>query len=314
MSRDPIPENLEWLGSAVEALGVSRRLWRTREGEARDVESFPSRRAVERDLELLFAALYPRRLGGLRGGSDEDAFVGSKLRTALSGFEGQLAAEFGYWAKEARAEFDPDQAASLVRLFAASLGQVRRQVDSDIEAAFLSDPAARSVDEVLICYPGAIACLHHRLAHEFYNLGAPMVARMISEIANERTGIDIHPGATIGAGFFIDHGTGVVIGETAVVGERVRLYQHVTLGAPSAPGELGSARRYIRHPTVEDDVVIYAGATILGPVTIGARSVIGGNVWLLSDVPPDSVVVQPEARQLERRDGHALRDILAEAD
>jgi len=189
---------------------------------------------------------------------------------------------------------------------------VRRRVDSDVEAAFLGDPAARSVDEILVCYPGAIACLHHRLAHALYELGAPIVARLISEIANERTGIDIHPGATIGEGFFVDHGTGVVIGETAIVGRRVRIYQHVTLGARSALGAGIAAMRarYARHPIVGDDVVIYAGATILGRVTIGDRATIGGNVWLLSDVPADGVVVQPEARLLDGRAGLALRESL----
>jgi serine O-acetyltransferase len=170
------------------------------------------------------------------------------------------------------------------------------------------------VDEVLVCYPGAVASLHHRIAHELHALGAPIAARMVSELANERTGIDIHPGASIGPSFFIDHGTGVVIGETAVIGARVRLYQHVTLGAPATPADArrGGRRRFARHPVVEDDVVIYAGATVLGPVTLGARSVIGGNVWLLTDVPPDSVVVQPEARRARPDDGATLRELLAE--
>ena len=139
---------------------------------------------------------------------------------------------------------------------------------------------------------------HHRLAHALHRLGVPLLARFINEIAHSATGIDIHPGATIGPSFFIDHGTGVVIGETAIIGERVRLYQHVTLGArtplcdaPDRPRE-----RYARHPIVEDDVVIYAGATILGRVTIGRGAMIGGNVWLLEDVPAGQVVVQPEAR------------------
>ena len=203
----------------------------------------------------------------------------------------------------------------IVRLFGATLGEIRRLVDSDVEAAFLGDPAARSVDEILLCYPGAIAILYHRIAHQLDSLGAPIVARIISELANERTGIDIHPGATIGEGCFIDHGTGVVIGETAIIGRRVRLYQHVTLGARSP---LGIARhavttRLARHPVVGDDVVIYAGATILGRVSIGDRATIGGNVWLLSDVAADSVVVQPEAIRLDAATGVALRQVLVDA-
>ncbi|MFT3976654.1 MAG: serine acetyltransferase [Sphingomonas bacterium] len=305
------------LPDTVTALRIARDRWRARQDEARDVESFPSRTGVAAIVDLLSAALYPRRLGRFGGpaGDEEDRFVAAKLIAGFGELEREVAAELGYWQQEARADFPADQAAAIVRLFGAALGEVRELVDGDVEAAFLADPAARSVDEILLCYPGAIASLHHRLANPLHRLGAPIVARLISELANERTGIDIHPGATIGRHFFIDHGTGVVIGETAIVGDRVRLYQHVTLGARSP---LGVAARPVggalaRHPRVEDDVVIYAGATILGHVTIGARSVIGGNVWLLSDVPPDSVIVQPEARRLPAGAGLALRDELEAA-
>lgn len=153
------------------------------------------------------------------------------------------------------------------------------------------------MDEVLLCYPGVVAVTHHRLAHSLYALGVPLLARMVAEIAHGETGIDIHPGARIGPGFFIDHGTGVVIGETAVIGARVRLYQAVTLGAKrfevDAESDSGAlAKGQPRHPIVEDDVVIYAGATILGRITIGRGSVIGGNVWLTRSVPPGSNVTQ----------------------
>ncbi|HVF94319.1 MAG TPA: serine O-acetyltransferase EpsC [Sphingomonas sp.] len=283
------------IGDAVDALRAARTSWRERQDDTRRVDSFPTRRALERVVELLSAALYPRRLGDFRGDiAAEDGFVAAKLIAALADLERELRSEFAYWQAETEACFGDDQAATVVRLFAGTLGEIRRRVDADVEAAFVGDPAARSVDEVLLCYPGAIASLHYRIAHELYQLGAPISARIISELANTKTGIDIHPGATIGDGLFVDHGTGVVIGETAIVGSRVRLYQHVTLGAragiATAPRD-----RYARHPIVEDDVVIYAGATILDRVTIGARSVIGGNVWLLSDVPPDSEVLQPEA-------------------
>ncbi|MCW6533640.1 serine O-acetyltransferase EpsC [Sphingomonas lycopersici] len=305
------------LAETVTALRGARDRWRARQEEGRDVESFPSREAIAAIVDILAAALYPRRLGRFRGaaGDEEDRFVAAKLIAGFGALEREIAAELGYWQKESRADFPADQAASIVRLFGASLEEVRELVDGDVEAAFLGDPAARSVDEILLCYPGAIASLYHRLAHQLHALGAPIVARLISELANERTGIDIHPGATIGRNFFIDHGTGVVIGETAIVGDRVRLYQHVTLGACSP---LGSATRapggaLARHPVVGDDVVIYAGATILGRVSIGARSVIGGNVWLLSDVPADSVIVQPEARELPAGAARALKDELEAA-
>jgi serine O-acetyltransferase len=150
------------------------------------------------------------------------------------------------------------------------------------------------VDEVLICYPGVHAVIHHRLAHYFYQAGLPLLARMIAEIAHSATGIDIHPGAQIGKSFFIDHGTGVVIGETAIIGERVRIYQAVTLGAKRFPAdEEGNLQKgQPRHPIVEDEVVIYAGATILGRITIGKGSTIGGNVWLTRSVPEGSNITQ----------------------
>jgi serine O-acetyltransferase len=152
---------------------------------------------------------------------------------------------------------------------------------------------------VLLCYPGVHAMIHHRLAHRLYGLGVPLLARVVAELAHAQTGIDIHPGARIGPSFFIDHGTGVVIGETAEIGSSVRLYQAVTLGAKrfevDADGHLAKGGR--RHPVVEDDVVIYAGATILGRVTIGRGSTIGGNVWLTRDVPPGSHVTQAQTRE-----------------
>lgn len=299
------------IDEAMRGLASARRAWRDRHPVA--ISRFPDRGAIERAVELLSAALYPQRIGGYRGRpEDEDRFVAAKLMAALVELEREVGHELAYWQDEAQARFDPDQASLIVRLFAATLGEVRRLTDSDVEAAFLGDPAARSVDEILICYPGAIASLHHRIAHPLYELGAPIVARIVSELANGRTGIDIHPGATIGGHFFIDHGTGVVIGETAIIGERVRLYQHVTLGArtPAGTTDLAPRDRYARHPIVEDDVVIYAGATILGRVSIGRGTTIGGNVWLLSDVPPDSIVTQPEAIRLSRAEGERLREAL----
>lgn len=301
------------VAQATRQLQKVRLAWRREQEDRRIPSSFPARDQLAHVVDDLGAALFPGRLGTFVGPEDdENDFVARHLNDALEELEAQIACELDYWQRETNGTFDPDQAATIVSLFTGSLPDIRKLIDSDVEAAFLGDPAARSVDEILVCYPGAIASLHHRVAHELDSLGAPITARIISELANERTGIDIHPGATIGHSFFIDHGTGVVIGETAIVGDRVRLYQHVTLGARSP---LGAARhsateRYARHPIVEDDVVIYAGATILGRVTIGARSMIGGNVWLLSDVPPDSVVTQPEASVLPRSHGAMLRETL----
>ena len=169
-------------------------------------------------------------------------------------------------------------------------------LDTDIKSAYEGDPAARSVDEVLVCYPGTQAIIHYRIAHVLHELGLPLIARMITELAHSATGIDIHPGAVIGESFFIDHGTGVVIGETAIIGKHVRIYQAVTLGAKRFPtDEHGNPLKgNARHPIVEDDVVIYAGATILGRITIGRGSAIGGNVWLTRSVPAGSNITQAQ--------------------
>jgi serine O-acetyltransferase len=178
--------------------------------------------------------------------------------------------------------------------FVERIPDVMLLLGEDVRAAYTGDPAAKSPGETIFCYPGIFAITNHRIAHELYRLEVPVIPRIISENAHSATGIDIHPGAKIGRSFFIDHGTGVVIGETAVIGDRVRLYQGVTLGAKSFPlDEKGNPIKGIdRHPIIEDDVIIYSGATILGRITVGARSVIGGNVWLTQSVPPDSSIIQ----------------------
>jgi serine O-acetyltransferase len=181
--------------------------------------------------------------------------------------------------------------------FISSLVELRRMVSLDVEAAFVGDPAAKGYDEIVLAYPAIRALLIHRIAHSLHLDGVPLLPRIMSEYAHDRTGIDIHPGAQIGERFFIDHGTGIVIGETAVIGERVRLYQGVTLGAKSLK-DSSSLRGKKRHPTIEDDVTIYAGSTILGGDTvIGAGTIIGGNVWLTKSVPPGSRVMAEAPRQ-----------------
>jgi serine O-acetyltransferase len=184
----------------------------------------------------------------------------------------------------------------VLRLFRA-LPALRQTLNSDVLAAYDGDPAAKSVEEVVFSYPAIEAITAYRVAHVLYREQLPMIPRIISEYAHGKTGIDIHPGAQIGERFFIDHGTGVVIGETSVIGRNVKIYQGVTLGALSVPRTGGDAQRAgKRHPTIEDDVTIYSGATILGGDTvIGAGSVIGGNVWLVHSVPPRSkITYEPE--------------------
>jgi serine O-acetyltransferase len=176
--------------------------------------------------------------------------------------------------------------------FLSRLPELRETLAKDIQAAYDGDPAAKGYDEVIFSYPGLMAITTYRIAHILHGLQVPFIARIMTEYAHSRTGIDIHPGAVIGERFFIDHGTGVVIGETTVIGNRVRLYQGVTLGAISlSPEECNILRDRKRHPTIEDDVIIYANATVLGGETIiGARSVIGGNVWITHSVNPDTQV------------------------
>lgn len=185
------------------------------------------------------------------------------------------------------------RAAETTVRFLEKLPDIRTMLGLDIKAAYDGDPAAKNYDEILLSYPSMEAVTIHRTAHELFILGVPLIPRIMSEYAHQLTGIDIHPGATIGRSFFIDHGTGVVIGETATIGDRVKLYQGVTLGAKSFElDENGNPVKGIkRHPNIEDDVVIYAGATILGgDVTVGRGSVIGGNVWLTTSVPPYTTV------------------------
>jgi serine O-acetyltransferase len=176
--------------------------------------------------------------------------------------------------------------------FLQALPEIREILTTDIQAAYDGDPAAKTIDEVVISYPGVLAVTIHRIAHQLWQQKVPLLPRMMSEYAHSTTGIDIHPGASIGPSFFIDHGTGVVIGETTTIGQRVRIYQGVTLGALSLPKEqVEQLRSAKRHPSIEDDVTIYAGATVLGGETvIGAGSTIGGSVWIIESVPPGTKV------------------------
>lgn len=286
------PQEIE---RVVEGLRQARLDWRA--GHARHAEQgvyFPSRQALKRITSELGIALFPLRLGPPElTAANENAYIGASLESTLSQLAAQIRLELGYH------EPDSDQYAialdveRIIGVFAANLPALRRLLDSDVEAGYASDPAARSVDEILLAYPTLKAVIHHRIAHLLYSLGAPLVARVIAEITHSATGVDIHPGATIGNRFFIDHGTGVVIGETAVIGDRVRIHQGVTLGGDPASSGTRTRPGERRHPAIGDDVVIHPNASIIGAVTIGARSRVGGNLWLRQDVPADSVVEAP---------------------
>jgi serine O-acetyltransferase len=288
------------LGPVIDALRTSREITHNIRHHGR-VRQLPSREALMQVINGVSAALFPTHYGRPDLNDESiDFFVGDTLSVTLDRLVEQVRRALRFTAEFEQADDTAlaARARALTQAFAASLPGLRALLVSDVQAALAGDPAASSVAEIMLCYPGTIAIVYHRLAHRLHRLGVPFLARLAADIAHSLTGIDIHPAAQIGASFFIDHGTGVVIGETAVIGERVRLYQAVTLGARRFPVDASGAliKGAPRHPIVEDDVVIYAGATVLGRITIGAGSTIGGNVWLTQSVPPGSNVAQAQMR------------------
>ncbi|MBQ8995538.1 MAG: serine acetyltransferase [Oscillospiraceae bacterium] len=241
---------------------------------------------VENLIHSLFSAMFPKyyRLDPLAASGEQSAEAVAKYLLAALSFVTETEEEAQYYTNR----------------ILERLPEIKKTLLTDIQAAYEGDPAAKSTDEVALTYPAFTAITVYRVAHEFYLLQIPLIPRMMTEYAHRETGIDIHPGATIGSRFFIDHGTGVVIGETTVIGEHVKLYQHVTLGAKSFEvGDDGTLVKGIkRHPNIGNDVVIYAGATILGgTTTIGNGCVIGGNVWLTHSVPSGETVIANVAKE-----------------
>ena len=262
-------------------------------------QPLPSRDAVTGIVEALRTVLFPGYFGPSDLTDENLTFhIGSTLDRIRRDLREQLKRGICFDCRERDGCCDA-RADLATQRFLARLPAVRQLLATDVQAAYDGDPAARNPDEIIFCYPGILAVMNYRLAHELYLQDVPLIPRMVTEHAHSITGIDIHPGAIIDEGFFIDHGTGVVIGETCVIGKHVTLYQGVTLGAKSFPlDEDGNPIKGIdRHPVVEDDVVVYSEASILGRVTIGRGSVIGGNVWLTHSVPPNSVITQAQARQ-----------------
>jgi len=274
--------------------GLATSLRRTFQGHP-----LPSRDEVVQMVELLRAVIFPGFFGNRDVTDDSLSFhLGATLHRASLTMIDEV--HRGLCFACSREPGDRvlaqclSQAKQITADFLRSLPEIRRLLALDAVAAYEGDPAAPSAAEAIFCYPGVLAVTSHRIAHQLERLGVPLIPRLISEHAHSLTGIDIHPGARIGERFFIDHGTGVVIGETCRLGDRVRIYQGVTLGAKSFPldAEGHPIKGIDRHPIIEDDVTIYSGATILGRITIGAGSVIGGNVWLTRDVPPGSRISQ----------------------
>ncbi len=258
----------------------------------------PSRKEVIDIVEAIRSVLFPGFFGISEVQPDSLCFhVGQNLDATRHRMNEQIKRGLCFVCEHGTPSDQCEQRAKdVTREFLNQLPQLRAILLTDVQAAYEGDPAAISPAETIFCYPGIRAITNYRIANKLHELGVPLLPRMITEHAHSRTGIDIHPGAKIGSHFFIDHGTGVVIGETCILGSHVRLYQGVTLGAKSFPlDDQGRPIKGIpRHPILEDGVVVYSGATILGRITIGAQSVVGGNVWLTESVPPGSKVSQPQ--------------------
>jgi serine O-acetyltransferase len=265
-------------------------------------QSLPSQNVIREVLETLRAIIFPGYFGFSNLKKDSVHFhIGSALDRVHPVLIDQIQKGLCFACRDDES-CQPDcreQAQFIVNRFLQRLPAIKQLLMTDAYAAYEGDPAASSLDEVIFCYPGLLALTNHRLAHELYKLSVPFIPRMIAEQAHSITGIDIHPGAQIGESFFIDHGAGVVIGETSIIGDRVRIYQGVTLGAKSFQrDENGMLIKGVpRHPILEDEVIVYSGATILGRVTIGRGSIIGGNVWLVNSVPSNSHITQAQACQ-----------------
>ena len=275
-------------------------------------EPMPSNKNISRIIELVREILFPGYFGSttLREGTIQH-YMGVYVDELYSLLNGEILAGMCFECEDQsnnKVEKHAKKAEEHTVEFIEYLPELRSLLVDDVEATFLNDPAAHNFGEVIFSYPGIRAITNYRLAHKLLQLQVPLIPRIISEMAHSETGIDIHPRAQIGSRFTIDHGTGVVIGSTSIIGNNVKIYQGVTLGAKSFPlDDQGNPIKGIpRHPIVEDDVVIYAGATILGRITIGKGSVIGGNVWVTKDLPPGTRMVQKRAKDIPFTDGAGI--------
>ena len=257
----------------------------------------PSVERVREVMHLLRAVMFPGFFDEVKEHSLTSLpyYIGVYLERIYDLLQEQIYHSLGFEAAEGEGA-SRGRASDLTVAFIDRIPHIKYLLSTDVKAILDGDPAAKSVSEIIFCYPAISALLHQRVAHELFRLGIPVLPRMMTEMAHSLTGIDIHPGAEIGAYFSIDHGTGVVVGQTAVIGNHVRLYQGVTLGAKSFTlDDEGLPMDVPRHPIIEDEVTIYSNASVLGRITIGRGSVIGGNIWLTHSVPPGSKIVQSRA-------------------
>lgn len=274
-----------------------------------DGQPMPSVDTIQTIIRLLRAVIFP----GYFGNSDiSPANIDEHIRSHVQAIHDLLLGQIkaGVCFDNPTADFNCDDlnldAEKAVTAFITQLPDIRELLLADALASYNGDPASKSIGEVIFSYPGLRAISSYRFAHALLRLGVPIIPRIITELAHSETGIDIHPGAKIGRAFMIDHGTGVVIGETAVIGNNVRLYQGVTLGARSFPLDANGhpIKGIVRHPTLEDDVIVYANSTILGAITIGKGTVIGGNIWVDKDIAPGSRVLQRKGKKKDKTAPH----------
>ena len=266
-----------------------------------DGTPLPSAKALRRIVELTRSILFPGYFGNPIVNSRTLKYhIGVDVEHLFDLLTEQVMAGLCFASQDgcACATTLRDRAAEVAASLVERLPEMRHTLHTDVEAAYNGDPAAHSFGEVICCYPGLRAIANYRLAHELLSMGVPLIPRIITEMAHGETGIDIHPGAQIGTHFSIDHGTGVVIGETCIIGNRVKLYQGVTLGAKNFPldDEGNPVKGIPRHPILEDDVIVYSNATILGRITIGRGATVGGNIWVTEDVAPGTRIVQTKAK------------------
>lgn len=258
----------------------------------RDGNPLPSGKALEEIIELARAILFPGYFGKSSVNTRTIRYqIGVDVERLHTLLTDQIMAGLCFSCHECTNATDcRGRACAIAAQLIERLPELRRTLGTDVEAAYNGDPAAESHGEIISCYPTIKALTNHRIAHELLTLGVPLIPRIIAEMAHSETGIDIHPGASIGHHFTIDHGTGVVIGATCIIGNNVKLYQGVTLGAKSFPldSDGNPIKGIPRHPILEDDVIVYSNATILGRVTIGRGSVVGANIWITEDLPPES--------------------------